>query len=104
MNKLCCLIGMFFTCGFCDAQIDLQCNGRDMHSIYIIGTNSDIYRIDSVDTSPTNPILVALNLPSFNGGISINANLDSIAGPETMYLVAGVTHNYFWWNGTNWTN
>ncbi len=30
------------------AQIDLECNGRDMHSIYLLNTPSGFYRIDSV--------------------------------------------------------
>jgi ELWxxDGT repeat protein len=92
---------MFLICRICNAQIDLQCNGRDMHSIYISGYNYDIYRVDSVDTSPTNPILLISNKPASSGGISINANLDSIAGPETMYFVE---QYYYFWNGLNWTN
>jgi hypothetical protein len=59
--------------------------------------------MDSVDTFPTNPILVS-STPTLNlGGISINANLDSIAGPETMYFVA-VSDPYYYWNGSGWTN
>ncbi len=104
MNKLYCLIIMFFTYGVCNAQIDLQCNGRDMHSIYILDFNSNIYRIDSVDINPTNPILLTSNLPYHNGGgISINSNLDSLAGPETMYFVDFPTLYYYFWNGSNWT-
>ncbi len=103
MNKLCFFIGMIITSGICNAQIDLQCSGRDKSSIYISGYTAEIYRIDSVDTNPTNPILVASNLPSPSGGISINANLDSLSGPETMYLIDS-GQPYYFWNGTGWTN
>ena len=90
----------------CHAQIGLECNGRDLHSIYLACSNPlSVYRIDSVDTNPTNPILLTTNLPDPNGGgISINNNLDSIAGPQTMYFVGSTNSFYFFWNGTSWTN
>src|SRR5688572_25527119 len=81
------------------AQIDLDCNGRDMHSIYLVGYNG-FYRIDSVDTNPTNPIFLTANS---NGsiGISINNYLGTGGGPLTMYS-CNTTYSY--WNGTGWTN
>ena len=87
------------------AQIDLKCNGRDLHSIYLVGrTPLGLYRIDSVDTNPTNPILVTSNLPSV-GGISINNNLDSLTGSQTIYFVGGNgVAEYYFWNGASWTN
>lgn len=91
-------------CNIASSQIDLECNGRDMHSIYGVATTG-IYRIDSVDTNPTNPVLIA-QLPRPNlsgGGISINKNLDSIEGPVTMYFIQGGI-NYHFWNGKGWTN
>lgn len=87
------------------AQIDLQCNGRDRHSIYLVNT-AGFYRIDSVDTSPTDPILLSAN-PFGNvnvaDGIAISNNLDSAAGPQTMYYTNNNTPYHFW-NGTGWTN
>jgi hypothetical protein len=81
------------------AQIDLQCNGRDMHSIYLI-LDSGFFRIDSVDTNPTDPIFVSSNIINAQG-ISINDNLDSISGQVTIY---SINYCYFYWNGTGWTN
>ncbi len=93
---------MILVCIKCDAQIDLQCGGRDLHSIYVSTVTNEIYRIDSVDTNPTNPILILSNIPSC-AGISINSNLDSLSGPETMYYV-DYACTYYFWNGANWTN
>ncbi len=81
------------------AQIDLQCNGRDMHSIYLI-SSSGYYRIDSVDTNPTNPIFLLTNQIG-NIGISINNFLGTGGGPLTMYSCYSI---YYYWNGTGWTN
>jgi hypothetical protein len=106
MKKQLLFIILFITCTICNAQIDLQCSGRDMHSIYLFhyGGSNAFYRIDSVDTSPTNPIwLDSIPGGNFGGGISINNNLDSLAGPETMYFVDLSSHYYFW-NGTSWSN
>ncbi len=89
---------LFASLHHASAQIDLQCNGRDMHSIYLI-TFTGYYRIDSVDTNPTNPIYLTDNSLN-NFGISINNNLDSVAGPLTMYSCATM---YYFWNGTGWT-
>lgn len=74
-----------------------------MHSIYLQCSGYSIYRIDSVDSSPTNQILVASIPVLSDGGISINNNLDSVAGPETMYFVS-YPGTYYFWNGTGWTN
>lgn len=74
-----------------------------MHSIYVSDFSDNIYRIDSVDTSPANPVLLVSNHPAGIGGISINANLDSVAGPETMYFVSGPGLEYYYWNGSGWT-
>jgi hypothetical protein len=96
---------MFVTCGVCEAQIDLQCNGRDMHSIYLVNDTA-FFRIDSVDTNPTDPIMIATNTITGgfqDDGISINNNLDTNTGQETMYYING-TGTYFFWNGTSWTN
>lgn len=90
-----------FVCNKTFAQINLGCDGNDMHAIYLVD-NSGYYRMDSVDTTPTNPILIAPNPMGFIG-ISINNNLDSIAGPLTMYSIGG-GNNYHFWNGTGWTN
>jgi len=89
-------------CFHCKAQIDLQCQGRDMHSIYISTAAGEIYRVDSVDTSPTIPVLVNSNGPGIFG-ISINPILDSLSSPLTMYCVDNLC-NYHYWNGINWTN
>jgi type IX secretion system substrate protein len=91
-----------FICNSASAQIDLQCDGRDMHSVYLID-NSGFYRIDSVDSAPTNPVFVAPNPLNFIG-ISINNNLDSMTGQETMYSVSSTNYYYYYWNGTGWTN
>lgn len=83
------------------AQIDLQCSGRDMHSIYLI-LDSGFFRIDSVDTNPTDPIFVSSNVINAQG-ISINNNLDLISGQVTMYSIDNYNY-YYYWNGTSWTN
>lgn len=86
------------------AQIDLQCNSRDLHSVYLVCHNAGFYRIDSVDTNPTDPILLSTNTYDI-GGISINNNLDSLAGPVTMYGVGHISGDYYWyWNGSGWSN
>ncbi|HKR05673.1 MAG TPA: T9SS type A sorting domain-containing protein [Bacteroidia bacterium] len=90
-----------FVCNDALAQIDLECNGRDMHSVYFV-TTSGFYRVDSVDTAPTNPIFVESNPTNFNG-ISINNNLDSATGQQTMYALTN-GGNYHFWNGTGWTD
>lgn len=96
-----CLASLLSTSTF--AQIDLQCAGRDMHSIYLVDFAS-FYRMDSVDTNPTIPLLLGtFPTGSSGGGISINSNLDSAAGPVTMYFIAAGTPYYFW-NGNGWTN
>ena len=100
MKKQYSFIILLLICHYCHAQIDLQCNGRDMHSIYLSTFAGNISRIDSVDTNPTNEIIVSTN-PVGTGGISINANLDSVTGPETMYFC---NFNYYFWNGISWTN
>jgi hypothetical protein len=94
-------------CSTCSAQIDLECNGRDQHSIYLCCANPpSFYRIDSVDANPTNPILLSTNFPdsAVVGGISINNNLDSSNPPQTIYFVGGPNSLYYFWNGTSWTN
>jgi hypothetical protein len=101
MNKLHYLILLILIPKISCAQIDLQCNGRDMHSIYLVSSNG-FYRMDSVDTNPTNPILLTTNA-FFGKGISINNNLDSSAGPITMYCASSGS-TYRFWNGTGWTN
>lgn len=90
---------LFITIQCAIAQVDLQCNGRDMHSIYLVSSNG-IFRIDSVDSSPGNEIQVDYSI-NFKG-ISINNNLDLMNGQKTMYIVdyAGM---YSYWNGSGWT-
>lgn len=85
------------------AQIDLQCDARDLHSLYILSIN-EIYRIDSVNTSPTDPILVGLPAINDIGGISINANLNAVGEPETMYFVSNFSQNYYYWSQWGWIN
>lgn len=89
---------LFVSMQFALAQIDLQCNDRDMHSIYLVG-NSGFYRIDSVDTNPTNPIFLMQNTPGAIG-ISINNDLNS-GGPVTMYSCDNL---YYFWDGSGWIN
>ncbi|MEP7171399.1 MAG: hypothetical protein ABI855_18665, partial [Bacteroidota bacterium] len=50
----------------------------------IMGYNFDIYRMDSLDQSPTKLVLVTSSTPTSAGGISIKPNFDSLAGPETI--------------------
>ncbi|HKR03690.1 MAG TPA: T9SS type A sorting domain-containing protein [Bacteroidia bacterium] len=103
MNKQLYFTWLLFVYSHGHAQLDLQCSGRDMHSVYLSNYSGEIYRIDSVDSNPTNPIYVTSTPGSSAGGISINANLDSAAGPQTMYFVE-TGQPYFFWNGTGWTN
>lgn len=84
------------------AQIDLQCNGRDAHSIYL-HNGTGFYRIDSVDTAPTNPIQVAGNNSFPAGGISINANLNGGTPSPALYFF-GNNINIHYWNGLSWVN
>lgn len=102
---------LIFSWNYSHGQINLECNGRDMHSIYFISILSpgNIYRIDSVDSNPSNPILVASSPTGTPGGISINTNLDSISGNEAMYFIgssspSGPGKPYYYWNGTAWIN
>jgi uncharacterized repeat protein (TIGR03803 family) len=87
-------------------HIDLQCNGRDQHSIYVVDYLSNYYRIDSVDTHPTK--LVYLGTDTLNpNGISINKNLDVTSAEMTMYMCNAVSEYYYWdnsgWNDTHHT-
>ncbi len=97
-------LALLLIINLCNAQIDLQCDGRDMHSIYISNLAGIIYRIDNVDTEPTEPIYVSTPpLLSTGNGISINANLSSITQPETMYVITP-GGNYFYWLENGWVN
>lgn len=103
MSKLICVTFLLIFC-VCNSQIDLQCNGRDLHAVYISNYFGQIYRIENVDTVPSDPILVT-TIPQVQGfGISINANLNNPSDPETMYYVSANSIFYYYWNGSNWTN
>jgi uncharacterized repeat protein (TIGR03803 family) len=81
-------------------QIDLQCNGRDQHSLYLLDDSSNYYRIDSVDTHPTN--LVYIGTDTLNPyGISINKNLDITSAEMTMYMCNPVSE-YYYWDNSGW--
>ncbi|HNR19434.1 MAG TPA: T9SS type A sorting domain-containing protein [Bacteroidia bacterium] len=84
------------------AQFDVQCNGRDKNSLFFAGLY--IYRMDSMDTNPTAPIILDTNLLGFTG-LSINNRLDSAGAPETMYFCWGDSlYTYHYWNGNNLVN
>jgi len=105
MKKLKYVITFCLAFNNCEAQIDLQCNGRDLHSLYLLSLSPiTIYRIDSVDTNPTNQIFLLSNLFTNAYGISINNNLDTLTGTETMYFAGGPNNFYYFWNGSGWTN
>lgn len=109
MKPIAILIWLIFVCNLSNAQINLVCNGEDMHSIYFISFQGAIYKIDSVDSNPTNPIYVTNSPTGLAGGISINTILDSIGAGETMYFIgssspSGPGKPYHFWNGTGWTN
>jgi hypothetical protein len=90
---LCCFVKLSH------AQIDLQCGGRDSHSLYLIEAfGSGIYRSDSVDTSPTDAIQVSL--PVLTSSLSINQNLNIPGIGESVYVI--ISGNYHFWNGLNW--
>jgi hypothetical protein len=81
------------------SQVDLDCQGRDMHSIYLV-SGSGFYRIDSIDTNPGTPVFLTSN--SIGAiGISINNDLSITSGPLTLY---SCTNYYFYWDGSNWVN
>lgn len=84
------------------AQIDLQCDGRDQHSIYLTNDTA-IFRIDSVDTNPTDPIYVNTTYLG-EAGISINNRLDSTAAGLTIYLAPALYNYYWYWDGNAWIN
>ncbi len=72
MKQLLPFILLVLSSAFATAQIDIQCDGRDKHSIYLICTTTgSYYRIDNVDTNPTDTIYVA-DVPAGHIGISIN--------------------------------
>jgi uncharacterized repeat protein (TIGR03803 family) len=81
-------------------NIDLQCNGRDQHSIYLVDNLSNYYRIDSVDTHPTKPVYLGTDtLNAF--GLSINKNLDTASSEMTMYMCDG-SAEYYYRDNANW--
>ncbi|HNU34819.1 MAG TPA: T9SS type A sorting domain-containing protein [Bacteroidia bacterium] len=82
------------------AQFDIQCNGRDKHSLFFVGDY--FFRVDSIDTNPTAPIILDTNAINA-GGISINNILDSAGAPETIYA-ATVSGIYNYWGGSLWIN
>ena len=97
------LFALCLSSGSCYSQLDIQCQGRDLHSVYLISMQNDmIYRVDSVDTNPTGPIPVQ-TVPPTTIGISINPILDSIGSPTTMYYVDDL-YMYYYWDGFGWVN
>lgn len=85
------------------AQIDLQCAGRDQHSIYLLDSSlPGILRIDSVDSNPTEPVFLEYEL-TISGGISINKNLDTGSGDTTMYGCDNFGQ-YFYYENNAWVS
>lgn len=97
--KFSLLLVISFNTSQIKAQFDVQCNGRDMHSLFF---SCNYYgRIDNIDT---NPSVVILSTSTHSlGGISINNILSIPGSSEVLYACNGFQW-YFYWNGSSWVN
>lgn len=82
-------------------QFNVDCSGQHKNSLFFVG--SYFFRIDSIDTNPTAPIILDTNIVSPFVSLSINNILDSVGSPEVMYTTSS-TNTYLYWNGSSWVN
>lgn len=95
-----CFIISFLMPVLVQAQFNVDCTGQHKNSLFFIGQY--FFRIDSVDTNPTAPIILDTNdLP--RQGLSINRILSIPGSTEVMYT-CNTAAIYEYWNGSTWVS